>query len=82
MIRITVELHSYRTGKVTKLGQMDISNDGTSMTTRRGTYDADIWLKRKKPWRTAHVADFPRLSRNVWYLVYQLLGDALGHPRR
>ena len=76
MIRITIDLVSARTGETTRIGCAVIRNDGTGTRTR-GNYDVMFGSKRKSAWRTAHVVDYPRLSKNVWYPVYRALKVAL-----
>jgi hypothetical protein len=76
MIRVTVELVSARTGETTRLGDALIFNEGSGTPTR-GTYGAVFRLKRLRPWRTSRVMDFPRQSKNVWYLIYRALKIAL-----
>lgn len=76
MIKITVELHSAITGRVTKLGEAAIWNDGTG-TDRRGNYGA--WYKGKRTWtRSGRTENFARQSRNVWELIHETLSSALG----
>lgn len=77
MIKVTVELVSSRTGKISLLGVAMIANDGASQSSSRGNYDAEFRLKRKRIWRKGRVTGYPRHSLNVWYLIHRLLGDAL-----
>lgn len=74
MIVIKVELHSAITGKVTKLAQMDIHNDGT------GTDDLCDYEGRilKKPHfntitRDAKVIGHRRKQLTVWHLIAKML---------
>ena len=76
MIRITVELVSARTGETTRIASATIANEGTGTRTR-GNYNADFLLKRRRVWRTSRIVDYPRQSKNVWYLIYRALKVAL-----
>lgn len=80
MIVVKIELHSARTGSVTPLGRMVISNDGGSPNAARGDYTARVCRKGStdfmKPLRTGHVKDWPRLSYNIWRLVLRSLQNA------
>ncbi len=85
MIVVKVELHSANTGKVTEIGRMNISNDGTGSRTR-GHYDV-VMMRRKTTntvQRRGRVQDYPRLSYTVWELVKRALICTLGqypiHP--
>lgn len=86
MIVVKIELHSARTGKVTPLGQMHISNTGHSHDPKRGDYDVEIFRKGSttKVQRKGMVRDYPRLSYTVWELVKRALEAGLGkwpiHP--
>src|SRR5687767_6591261 len=90
MILVKIELHSARTGKITTLGQMRISNDGiaSSHNPKRGDYIVELFRKGSttKVQRKALVRDYPRLSYTVWELVRRSLEAALGqwpiHPGR
>jgi hypothetical protein len=90
MILVKIELHSARTGKVTELGRMQISNTGhlTSHTPNRGDYIVELFRKGSttKVQRKGLVRDYPRLSYTVWELVRRSLESALGkwpiHPGR
>ena len=83
MIVVKIELHSAITGKVTRLGEAVIYNDGTG-TNSRGNYVARFSKKGQsyhaaltKPWREAHVIGFARLRLQAWYLVRDALHAAL-----
>jgi hypothetical protein len=90
MILVKIELHSARTGKVTELGQMRITNNGieSAHNPKRGEYDVEIMRKGSttKVQRKGLVRDYPRLSYTVWELVRRSLEAALGkwpiHPGR
>jgi len=74
MIRVTIELIPYGTGKPIKLGEMTIANDGfTTRETngRRGTYNFKIF--GKKNWLAAGRVENYSRSKNVWYLVARCL---------
>ena len=80
LIVVKIELHSARTGSVTELGRMVISNDGGSLNADRSDYTARVCRKGSddfmKPMRTGHVKNWPRLSYNVWRLVLRSLVSA------
>lgn len=81
MIVVKIELHSAISGKVSELGRMHISNDGTGSRTR-GNYT--IKTLRKKTGsllRSAKVNGHPRLSQPVWVLLSKALA-ALGYDAR
>lgn len=79
MIVVKIELHSARTGQVSQLGEMHISNDG--ITTREqdshGSYNVE--LKRAPHFipntKTVTVENWPRHSRTVWQLVQRALNN-------
>jgi hypothetical protein len=82
VIIVKVELHSARTGKVTEIGRMCISNVGSGSDTRADYY---IELMRRgttnKAQRLGHVSDYPRKSYSVWELVRRALSSVLDkHP--
>lgn len=77
---IKVELHSAVTRKVTLLGSMIIDNVGG--TKESGNYRVRVGHKKNcddlkavavNPLREGSVKNFPRLSYNVWRLVYRAL---------
>lgn len=83
MIVVTVQLVSARTGQISTLGKMVISNDGTSRVPSRGSYDVAVHRKtadihRAKPIRTARVEKYARLAYPVWELVRRALNAAYG----
>lgn len=88
MILVKIELHSARTGKVTELGRMQICNDGTSDSPKRGDYEVSLFRKGSttKVQRKGLVHDYPRLSYTIWELVRRALECTLGkwpiHPGR
>lgn len=81
MIVVRIELHSAVTGKVEEIGQMVISNDGTSANPKRGNYDVRLGRRGvtdtrqivNAPQRRARVELFPRASFSVWVLVARAL---------
>ncbi len=77
MIIVTIELQSAITGKRSKLGEMNIVNDGTG-TTKLGNYSARVMRKGSwnKPQRCGWVKNYPRASYSVWRLVMRALKDA------
>lgn len=82
MIIVKIELHSARTGEISEIGRMHISNDGTGSATR-GNYRAE--LMRRGTTHTAQrfgtVTNFPRLAYSVWRLVLRALKDCLPEER-
>lgn len=73
MIVVKIELHSAITGKVTQLGQMYISNDGTG-DFKRGNYLVEVMRKNSDSvQRQGYVPDYPRQSYTVWELVRRSL---------
>ena len=78
MIRVTVELHNANTGGVETLGVMDICNDGTSETIRRGNYKGRLYRRGSGTdivQKVGAVMGFPRESFSVWRLVIRMLRD-------
>lgn len=86
MLRITIELHSARTGKRKILGLMDICNTGKRpYGDSKGDYVGFLYhgasiskvLKRecRAPLRTAELHNFPRKAKPVWQLVAAMLGE-------
>lgn len=78
MIIVKIELHSAKTGKVTELGRMHISNDGTG-DDERGNYRVELMRKgtSNKIQRTGCVKEYARNSYTVWELVKRSLLDIL-----
>jgi hypothetical protein len=77
MIHVQIHLLSAVNGKKTLIGEAVIANDGTG-TVRNGNYKAKFASKRSgKVWAEAAIQNFPRLSRNVWFLLHRLLTVAL-----
>ncbi len=85
MIIVKIELHSARTGKVSEIGRMHITNNGHG-TQKRGDYDIEIMRRgtTDKVQRKGMVRDYPRASYTVWELVRRALVAGLGkwpiHP--
>lgn len=80
MIVVKIELHSAITGKISLLGSMIIDNIGG--TKLKGNYRVRVGSKNdindlnkiaNNPLRTGEVLDYPRLSYNVWRLVFRAL---------
>lgn len=70
MIVVKVELHSARTGKVTELGMMTLSNQGGKLDDKRGDYTVEVLRKGAAHiQRTGEVLNFPRKSYSIWRLV-------------
>lgn len=83
MIVVTISLVSANTGRVSVLGELVISNDGTG-TPDRGNYDVRLGRKPSdgrtnpqrvlaNPLRTGKVENYPRLTYSVWELVKRAL---------
>lgn len=75
MIKITIELWPH--GDKTKskiIGTAWIHNTGTG-DIKRGNYEAVIYTTRNRPWRTVDIVGFARKSRNVWYLLKEILKE-------
>lgn len=82
MIIVKVELHSARTGHVTELGRMHISNVGEGSETR-GDYYVEVMRRgtTDKAQRLGHVSDYPRKAYSVWELVRRALASTIvKHP--
>jgi len=77
LIKIIIELwpHGFETNKM-KLGEMKIANDGTG-TPSKGNYYFDLFLKRKKVWKSGKITNFPRGNKNIFYLIKQCLNEVL-----
>ena len=75
MLIVKVELHSAVTGKISKIAEMRIVNDGTG-TKKRGNYWGNVFFRSKnaKPVE-GFVRDYPRLTKHVWNLVAAMLSD-------
>ena len=76
MLIVRVELHHAVTGLKTEIARMEIINDGTSYTPRRGNYIARTLkggsaaaLDKRAVQRTGDIECWPRLSKHVWNLV-------------
>jgi hypothetical protein len=80
MIMVRVTLHSARTGKVTELGRMTLSNDGitTAQDNSVGSYIVEVLRKGdwKRVTRRGRVERFPRKAYNIWRLITRALLDA------
>lgn len=79
MILVKVELHSARTGKVTELGRMEISNVGGSKDDVRASYRVELMRKGTTDHvqRRGVVENYPKLSYPIWELVKRALAAAL-----
>ena len=81
MIKVTIELQSAISGTTTKLGEMYISNDGTSLVPTSGDYFVSVcrkgkWGRHLRPQRIGTVKNYPRLAYNVWRLVSRAILSA------
>jgi hypothetical protein len=79
MLVVSVDLHNARTGRVWRLGQAIIANDGCGSHTRghylvrigrRGQTLQEVWTH---PHRAGRVEHYPRLRLSVWHLVRRAL---------
>lgn len=77
MIIVRVELHSARTGQVSELGMMAISNQGSKLDDKRADYLVEVLRKgANRIQRTGEVKNFPRKSYSIWRLVLRALKSA------
>lgn len=79
MIKITIEVIPpvFSGKKVKTIGRGIIINDGTG-THRRGNYKFGLGkIQNNYRWKTGEIKNFPRLSKNVWYLLKEVLDEAL-----
>ena len=76
MIKITIEtippILSGKKKQTIAVGQ--IINDGSG-TKRRGNYRAIFFKKQYKIWKEVEIKDFPRLSYDVWTLLWRCLNE-------
>lgn len=78
MIVVKVELHSARTGRVTQLGKMYISNDGTILSNSLANYNVELLRKgTEKVLRRGRVEQFPKAAYSIWRLVFRALRSVL-----
>lgn len=78
MIVVRVELHSARTGKITEIGRMTITNDGTHETPgKRGNYLVRLMRRGSVDviQRSGAVKDHARKSASIWTLVRKALAS-------
>lgn len=77
MIIVKVELWSAITGKITEIGRMRISNEGTSSNPRRGDYKVKLMRRGNgtKVQREGEVKNHARLSKSIWTLVSKALAS-------
>lgn len=88
MIVVKIELWSAVTGARSEIGRMYVANTGAGTDPNRGDYTAAVCRRGSdavpapldptgpKATRTGTVADYPRLSYNVWRLVLRALRSA------
>lgn len=74
MIKITVELHSAISGKITKLGEMDIYNTGE----KAGHINDYAGRVLRKPdykiiTRTGMVVNHDKINKTIWHLIAKML---------
>lgn len=85
MIIVKIELHSARTGQVTQLGEMRLSNNNQTSREKptHGSYRVEVFRKPKfdKVTRDTEVEDstlieeWPRKSKVVWQLIQKALNQ-------
>lgn len=76
MIVVRIELHSATSGKITEIGRMHISNDGTlSNTSSKGNYKIDLLRRGSKVriLKRGSVLNHLRKSKSIWALVSKAL---------
>ena len=87
MIRVTVELVPYGIEEDARvIATMKIANDGirSRLTNGKvGDYNVYVTTVNKRggkcrDWKTGEVKNFPRKSKNVWYLIKRALDAILG----
>jgi len=76
MIIVKIELHSAVTGKVTELGRLHITNDGTG-TELRGNYHVEKLGKRRWLLARGRVENWPRKSASIFRLLRRALNAVL-----
>lgn len=74
MIRVTVQLISSRTHKVSTLATVDICNDGSG-DEYIGNYNYTVG------WRKGEITGFPRKRLGALHLLQRVLLHAFGEPR-
>ena len=84
MIRVTIDIIRASNGRIERMGEMLIANDGTG-THDTGNYDVRVlrkgawglgWTDKTSVTRTGRVEHYPRLSYNVWRLISRALRSA------
>ena len=74
MIRVSVELLPSDGGPREELAEMFIWNDGTEPSLQRGNYGAiTLDMRTKKAKRSTTTQGYPRLSKDIWYLITDCL---------
>lgn len=84
MIRVTIELVPYGIEeRAERLAEVKIWNDGTGGDTR-GNYKATLSKSGSfnTLWKKTDIKNFPRLRKNVYHLLYQVLDSILGPKNR
>jgi len=88
MIVIRIDLHSARSGKVTRLGTAIINNEGTLHDGNKCDYTLRIGRKKPgnvtptfeeiltKPVRHATIKKWPRDRKTIWQMLQVLLNEA------
>lgn len=77
MILVKVELHSARTGKVTEIGRMEISNDGTSRHPAVGNYRVERYRRgsTSRVLKRGAVLGHRRKSQTIWKLLQKAIAS-------
>ena len=82
MLKVTIELFSANDGRHEILHEAIIYNDATG-THEKGNYVGILSRKggltatRGNQWKAVEVEDFPRLRKNSWHLLKQILDKAI-----
>ena len=84
MIVIRIDLHSARSGKVTRLGTAIINNEGVLHAGDKCDYTLSIGRKNKpefkdilaNPTRRGHIKKWPRSRKVIWQMLQALLNEA------
>jgi hypothetical protein len=68
VILVKIELHSAVTHRVTELGRVKISNDGTGHE-NCGNYNVELIDKNGRTFARKRVTRFPRRTKSIWALL-------------
>lgn len=73
MIRVEMVLNPFSGGANKLLCVVEIVNDGTVQTPRRGNYTVRLKDQRGRLIRQAHVENYPRLAYPAWRLLVRAM---------